>query len=185
MKLVGNVAAGWRSLMVLCIGALLSTSACEENDRASKEGICERFDDCNALTYDECIDYFDARVLTLECREAIASASCLDHTSSAPSYLDLCWPPCTGAEVPQECGVEDGRDVLTNCVDSRVFRTDCQIHCESTSRAYSGICGPSYNGESRPVPVCWCEEGARAKAAEAIENSVRGYMGILSGMERF
>ncbi|MBU1239737.1 hypothetical protein KKF84_13090 [Myxococcota bacterium] len=126
---------------------------CAPLDKTPEE-TCEMLIDCGATyTQDECLMDIGSRELSKECVDAMFDASCEEHFTAPPSYMDTCYDTCT------VLGKACDKDDLKICMGGREFVYDCKKVCRYQEAGdYSGSCGTvSPQGDvSEDGDVCWC-----------------------------
>jgi hypothetical protein len=136
--------------LILMLTAALGLLGCGGGGGGS--GICSALGKCGAAPAD-CELYFDALILPGGCEEAVIAATCEDHRSETPSYMDLCFPPC-GADSAVCTG-----DIIAVCYSARTTTLNCAQVCQLNDMTYTGVCDNEYQGvpSADGQDDCWCE----------------------------
>lgn len=135
-----------------------TSTAAMKASASERQAACMAVSACGEMAQD-CEQLFDLAVLDSACASEIETASCEDHASSAPPFLDTCFPGCTSES--QACTAAG--DAVVACRDVagelRELLLLCDDVCEANGRTWSGSCGDSYMGQpsSDGGDVCWCE----------------------------
>lgn len=148
------------AVVLPCLTVLLT--ACGGDDQEgipSCEALAPTVAGCDPQTTQEEWRAFCAlTVLSSECREAIADATCEDHAAEIPPYQATCFPAC---DPPTTAAVCNADDTLTQCVPvlGGLVTYRCAAVCTTVGRRYTGVCGAEYQGRlsGNGEAVCWCE----------------------------
>jgi hypothetical protein len=118
----------------------------------SGSSICDALSKCGAAPAN-CEGTFDSFILPSGCEEAVVAADCDDHHLEAPSYLDLCFPPCG-----DDSAVCTG-DIIAVCNSARTTTLKCPETCRLNGATYTGVCANEYQGQTSEdgQDLCWCE----------------------------
>jgi len=135
-----------RLMVAIALGTVGCGGGADNGQRA-----CQILVDCNDMTQATCDQSWGILELSSECVEAMGAVDCQEHASAAPSYLDTCFPPCSG--VKYECR---GGSMLI-CEMGRRMVARCAAVCLAKGGSYTGTCGLSYQNQVATHPVCWCE----------------------------
>jgi hypothetical protein len=86
----------------LSVGISIALLGCGGNPKADSQKapanyaqrICSAIAKCDAGLRQQCDAAFGAALVSEECATTVESATCNDHTSASPPYVDTCFPPC-------------------------------------------------------------------------------------------
>ncbi|MBU1220565.1 hypothetical protein KKF34_02945 [Myxococcota bacterium] len=135
------------------LAVIIGLISCEKHDDKS-EKLCERYSECNAMEYDECLSSIGSLSLSSDCYDSMMDTTCEDHLSAPPSYFGTCFPYCSVES--REC--RNDKIYLCNGTYEMVY--NCEKVCEYAydGAEYTGTCGTvAPNGEISAEEVCWCQ----------------------------
>lgn len=112
---------------------------------------CEILVGCGDTTQAQCDQEWGVLELTNDCVSAMGAVDCKEHSSASPSYIRTCFPACSGTSY--ECR---GGNVMI-CAAGMMMIARCVAVCQTKGGTYTGTCGVSYQGQTMPHAVCWCE----------------------------
>lgn len=93
------------------------------------------------------------------CAEALEQTTCEEYTNYAPSWADVCLPPCD-----QEYAQCIGHNIQA-CLPAegqlRSALVSCKEACATKDMTYTGVCSLTYSGNVSDSgrEQCWCDEG--------------------------
>ena len=150
-----RVATGLGVIASLTVSFACSSTSGGTTDACSTA--CAHSASCpNATSVQTCTAECHGLHLSQQCTDAITSAPCselakgLDQSSVTPA----CFASCSPDE--QHCIAGDRMQI---CKSSVELTADCSWACSTAGKAYVGVCGSSYQGQTSPNggDVCWCK----------------------------
>jgi hypothetical protein len=159
MRLVFFLVAG--VLVAACSGGSSSDTASAGGSGFASQ-ICSKIATCSTAPAN-CEAAFAALVLSSSCQQTFLSASCADLiAATVPPSLQGCIPTCSGT---MSCGTGvtstacNGNGTVTECINGSQYVYSCDGVCAAETKAYSGTCDLTYQGQTSPTscPACWCK----------------------------